>query len=296
MITLLLTLLIFTKYINFVNQLVNKSYQFKKWQTLKDEYHLDNDMYFQWAQLIHAISQIWKNKTKQNLTKNESNLLVLNHHLIKKCLNLNIRQTYGEGNIFNLDFITQKKPTSQSYFENLFPNYTFDWKQIYLLPLIIATNSYQRNFQYKILHNILYLNKKLYILGKIDSPLCFICHSNDNTVAHLSWECVRVIQLWSQLRTFFSTDLNLPLLTTQIAIFDFLVETDTCIFKITNNLLLIFKMYIYKSREKDFVDISSLINEIRKIKTFEKNIATNHTKKLLIYNKRWEKAHKTIKI
>ena len=63
-----------------------KSYQFKKWQTLKDECHLDNDMYFQWAQLIHAISQIWKNKTKQNLTKSESNLLVLNHHLIKKML------------------------------------------------------------------------------------------------------------------------------------------------------------------------------------------------------------------
>ena len=152
-------------------------------------------MYFQWAQLIQAIPQIWKNKIKQNLTKNESNPPVLNHHLIKS------------GRILTLDRLTIKeiylvlissfknKPTSQSYFGNSFPNYTFDWKQIYLLPRIITINSYQRNFQYKILHNILYLNKKLYILGKIDSPLCFICHSNDNTVAHLSWECVRVIQL-----------------------------------------------------------------------------------------------------
>ena len=190
----------------------------------------------------------------------------------------------------------KNKPTSQSYFENSFLNYTFDWKQICLLLWIITINSYQRNFQYKILHNILYLNKKLYILGKIDSPLCFICHSNDNTVAHLFWECVRVIQLWSQLRTFFSTDLNLPLLTPQTAIFGFLVETDKCIFKITNHLLLIFKMYIYKSREKGSVDISSLINEIRKIETLEKNTATNDTKKLVIYNKKWEKTHKATKI
>ena len=77
----------FTKFsqknIDFVDQLVNEFCQFKKWQTLKDEYHLDNDMYFQWAQLIHAIPQIMKNKIKQNLTKNESNLLVVNHHLIK---------------------------------------------------------------------------------------------------------------------------------------------------------------------------------------------------------------------
>ena len=50
---------------------------------MKDEYRLDNDMYFQWAQLIHAIPQTWKNKIKQNLMKNESNLLVLNHHLLK---------------------------------------------------------------------------------------------------------------------------------------------------------------------------------------------------------------------
>ena len=148
MISLLLTLLNF--YNNFVDQLVNKSYQFKKWETLKDKYHLDNDMYFQFS---NAIPQIWKNKFKQNLTKNESNPPVLNHQLIKS------------GRILTLDKLTIKeiysvlisslknKPTSQSYFGNSFPNYTFDWKQIYFLPRIITINSYQRNFQYKILHN-----------------------------------------------------------------------------------------------------------------------------------------------
>ena len=46
-------------------------------------------------------------------------------------------------------------------------------------------------------------------------------------------------------------------------------------------------IYIYiKSREKGSVDISRLINEIRKIKTFEKNVVTNDTKKLVIYNKK----------
>ena len=141
----------------------------------------------------------------------------------------------------------KNKPTSQSHFENLFPNYTFDWKQIYLLPRIMTTKSYQRNFQYKILHIILYLNKRLYIFGKADSPLCSICHSNDETVTHLFCECARISQLWTQLRIFLSTDLDLPLLTPQTAIFGFLVETDKCFFKITNHLLLIFRMYIYKS-------------------------------------------------
>ena len=50
---------------------------------MEDEYHLANGMYFQWAQLIHVIPQIWKNKIKQNLTKNERDALVLNHHVIE---------------------------------------------------------------------------------------------------------------------------------------------------------------------------------------------------------------------
>ena len=131
----------------------------------------------------------------------------------KNYQNPNIRQTQGERN----------KPSSQNYFENLFPNYIFDWKQIYLLQRIITINSYQRNFQSKTLHNMLYrfVNTKLHIFGKIDSPLCSICHS------------------------------NLPLLTPQTTIFGFLAETDKYIFKIMKHLLLIFKMYIYiyKSRK-----------------------------------------------
>ena len=64
----------------------------------------------------------------------------------------------------------------------------------------------------------------------------------------------------------------------------------------TNHLLLISKMHLYKIREKGSVDISSLINEIRKIKTLEKNMATSDTKKLVIYNKKWENTHRAKKI
>ena len=67
-------------------------------------------------------------------------------------------------------------------------------------------------------------------------------------IMRLFCEFVRVSQLWSQLKIFFSTDLDLPLLTPQSAIFGFLAETDK-----TGSL-----------------DISRLINKIRKIKALEK--------------------------
>ena len=35
------------KSINFVSDLVNENYNFKSWETLKNDYHLDNKLYFQ---------------------------------------------------------------------------------------------------------------------------------------------------------------------------------------------------------------------------------------------------------
>ena len=97
------------------------------------------------------------NMEKQNLTRNESILLVLNHHLIKYARILTLNKLTAKELCSILISSLKNKPTSQSYFENSFPNYTFDWEQIYFLPRIITINSYQPNFQCKIFHNILYL-------------------------------------------------------------------------------------------------------------------------------------------
>ena len=67
-------------------------------------------------------------------------------------------------------------------------------------------------------------------------------------------------------------------------------------FKITNHLLVLLKYIYIKIGILGSVDMSRLINETRKIKTLEKNIATNGTKKQVICNKKWEKTHKAIKI
>ena len=35
---------------NFVSEVVNKNCNFNRWKTLKNEYHLDKKLYFQWMQ------------------------------------------------------------------------------------------------------------------------------------------------------------------------------------------------------------------------------------------------------
>ena len=121
------------------------------------------------------------------------------------------------------------------------------------MPRKITKDSYTRNFQYKILNNILYLNKKLYLFGKVETPLCSYCMLYDESIIHLFWNCLYVKNLWQQLQLYFNDDFNLPDLTLQTAIFGFwnYKDYDNEMLLLINHLLLIFKINIYQDREKN---------------------------------------------
>ena len=150
----------------------------------------------------------------------------------------------------------QNKPSSNIYFENLFSYNDIDWAPIYILPRLVTHNTYMRSLQHKILNNILYLNKKLHISGITSSSLCYFCSLYDETQFHIFYECDRVKYLWSDLAQCFQNTLILPTLTPQTAIIGILncvrnnsfFETNKIFI---NHILLIFKLYVYKSRERN---------------------------------------------
>ena len=133
------------------------------------------------------------------------------------------------------------------------------------------------SFQYKILNNVLFLNKKLHTFGIKPSPLCSFCNSYDETPLHIFYECDAVKCLWADLVQCFQNNLILPTLTPQAAIFGILESArNDPIFKnskvFINHILLIFKLYVFKSREEKFINLNNLITEIRKVKKIEKEI------------------------
>ena len=64
-----------TKNVNFVGSLVNENHNFS-WETLKNEYNLDNEQCFQRMQLIHAIPLLWKQKINDSKINAETNFFV----------------------------------------------------------------------------------------------------------------------------------------------------------------------------------------------------------------------------
>ena len=160
-----------------------------------------------------------------------------------------------------------------------------------MLPRLVTHNTYMRSFQYKILNNILYLNKKLHIFGIKSSPLCSFCNLYDETPCHIFYECDRVKFLWLELVQCFQNTLILPTLTPQTAILGILDSVSNNSFFennkiLINHILLIFKLYVYKSREKKFININNLIAEIRKVKRIEKEISLNNSMNTTVFRKK----------
>ena len=56
---------------------------------------------------------------------------------------------------------------------------------------------------------------------------------------------------------------------------------------LSNQILLIFELYVYKSREKKLLNINNLIAEIRRIKRIEKEIALPNSKKAIAFTRKW---------
>ena len=96
-----------------------------------------------------------------------------------------------------------------------------------------------------LLNNLLHLNTVLFRFKIVDSPLCSYYNEEEETLLHLFYSCLKTKQLWNKLRQYFSQFINIPHSTPRsfiLGIFD--IQHSGLI----NNLLLIFKFYIYNAR------------------------------------------------
>ena len=131
-----------------------------------------------------------------------TNLIIHDHHVIKGYRMLTLDKLSSIEIYAILISKFQNKPSSNFYFENLFNNNDIDGATIYMLPYLAPYNTYMRSFQYKLLNNLLFLNKS--------SPLCSLCNLCDKTPLYIFYECVSIKCLWWDLVHSFQNSLVLP--------------------------------------------------------------------------------------
>ena len=154
----------------------------------------------------------------------------------------------------------------------MFENTTLDWNKIYLSPRLATIDTTLRSFQYKILNNLLFLNKKLYTFGITNTALCSFCNTLEETPIQIFLDCFHVKCLWEKLRTKFLNNFILPSLTPQTDILGLHNEANDN-YNLLSHILLIFKYYICISREKRTLNIDILKANLIKVRKRQKQIS-----------------------
>ena len=162
---------------------------------------------------------------------------------------------------------------AQVYFENLFRAQELNWNEMYRLSWKVSLNRNIRSFKYKVLKNVLYLNKKCFIFGKSPSFLCSFCKQVDETILLLFRECSIMKELRKRLDLFFRS--HLPQLLPQTDFFWGFFSTYFNYLILENHILLLFKIYLYNSRKQEKVTLRKLIRIISKVQDIEKESSRN---------------------
>ena len=90
-------------------------------------------------------------------------------------------------------------PTAESKYEDIYSAPDVRWEQFYLLPRKATLDSKTREFQYKLLHRIIYTNTFLHKMGLVPSPMCSFCGKTEESLEHLFIYCDTSKHFWSSL-------------------------------------------------------------------------------------------------
>ena len=145
---------------------------------------------------------------------------------------------------------------------------------IFSIPRIATFETKIRIFQYKLLSNVLYLNKKLFHFDITSQSKCSFRELYDGKPHHIFYECTYAQNLWNQLRLYLSEKVTLPIVNPQSAIFG-LIDVLDHNYLLVNYLLLIFKYNVYNSRFNNTLGFQNLKCVISQIKYIKETISKN---------------------
>ena len=79
-------------------------------------------------------------------------------------------------------------PTAMKKYDETYnaENFQLDWEKIYSLSFQTTLDTKLREFQYKVLHRVCYTNKMLLKFRIVDSPLCYFCNEEIETLVTFS--------------------------------------------------------------------------------------------------------------
>ena len=89
----------------------------------------------------------------------------------------------------------KQSPSAIAKWEELYPEYNFEWKDIYCTPFRVAQETKLRSLHYMIVNRFFPCNYMLNIWYPEQSKLCIYCNVTD-TIRHYFFDCIKVDIFW----------------------------------------------------------------------------------------------------
>ena len=147
---------------------------------------------------------------------------------------------------------------------------------------------YMREFQFRILHNYLPVNAKLFKWKLIDSDKCAYCYVEKETMHHLFCDCPKSVTLYRQIQAWCNEqNIILPNLCISEVLYNCL--SNDIEYQLINHILFLYKYTVYFNKENSaneaFLFFKGKLKETEKIEyciAKKRNVLAKHLLK-------WEK-------
>ena len=111
---------------------------------------------------------------------------------------------------------------------------------------------------------------KRYTFGITNKALCSFCNTLEETPTHIFFECIHIKCLWEKLRTKFHQTKFYPAVSYTADCLSWTIQKPNDNYNLLSQILLIFKYYIYMSKEKRILNIDILIANLIKVRKVNK--------------------------
>ena len=196
-----------------------------------------NQQYLHWFSLLNCIHlscvKILKSKTTDVKYENLENYIAHNDCIV------NVTSLSSQFLYNHIIDTTATDPTQKPKLETKL-NGSLKWNNDFTILNKTTIDTISREFQYRILHNYLNVNSKLYSWKLVDSPSGSYCFINTETIEHLFCECPIFVTLFMQIKMWCNNlGIKLPDMNYSIIIIGILPCTG--INMVINHIIMIFK-------------------------------------------------------
>ena len=238
--------------------------------------------------VVHSLPSDWKTIIRSSVCTNAIKPIPCTPYIKLNCGSVPISDVTSK-QIYD-SFLRKKQtpPTAQQKLTDKYSETSINWEKVYSLPFRTTLDSKLREFQYKILNNIVFTNDKLFRFGLSQSRNCTFCNEEPESIEHLLSRCKVSSEFWKEVLSWLKDNNIIIESLNEIGLFlgNFEKTED---FFIINHILLLGKYYIYVRKcHGSLPSLRGFIARIRRVYNIELHIARERNK-LTTHFKKWEK-------